>query len=70
MNSAVFERRSVLGEAQDEEPHAVLLPAPQAEAEAPRASLQLHCATAEALEREMEARRAAVDGASAVWKED
>lgn len=56
VNSAVLERRSVLGKTQDEEPHAVLLPAPQAEAEAPRASLQLHGAAAQALGGGMERR--------------
>lgn len=49
VNSAVFDGRTVLGETQDEEPHVVLLPAPEAEAKAPGASLQLHWVTAKAL---------------------
>ena len=51
MNSAVFDGRTVLGETQDEEPHVVLLPDPEAEAKAPGASLQLHWVTAKALDR-------------------
>lgn len=49
MNPAVLEGRPVLGQTQDEEPHVVLLPTPQAEAKAPGASLQLHGVTARAL---------------------
>lgn len=69
VNSAVLERRSVLGKTQDEEPHAVLLPAPQAEAEAPRASLQLHGAAAQALGGGMERHELRRAATSAVWEE-
>lgn len=42
MYSAVLERRPVLSQPQDEQAHVVLLPSPQAEAEAPLAAFQLH----------------------------
>lgn len=52
MNPAVFEGRAVLGQAEDEQPHVVLLPTPQAEPEAPGAALQLHWVAAQALQGE------------------
>lgn len=42
MYPAIFESRPVLGQAEDEQPHVVLLPSSQAEAEAPLAAFQLH----------------------------
>lgn len=50
MNAAVFDGRPVLSKAKDEQPHVVLLPAAQAESEAPGPSLQLHRVTAKALQ--------------------
>lgn len=49
MNPAVLEGRPVLGQAQDEEPHVVLLAPAEAEPEAPGAPLQLHRVAAQAL---------------------
>lgn len=49
MNPAVLEGRPVLGQAQDEEPHVVLLAPAEAEPEAPGATLQLHRVAAQAL---------------------
>eukprot|EP00069_Balaena_mysticetus_P004362 bmy_17290T0 len=42
VNSAVFDGRTILSETQDEQPHVVFLPTPEAESKAPGASLQLH----------------------------
>jgi hypothetical protein len=49
VNPAVFDGGPVLGQAQDEQPHVVLLPSAEAEPKASRASLQLHRVTAKAL---------------------
>lgn len=49
VNPAVLEGGPVLGQAQDEEPHVVLLPPAQAEPEAAGAPLQLHRVAAQAL---------------------
>lgn len=49
MDPAVLEGGPVLGQAQDEQPHVVLLPTAEAEPEAPGASLQLHRVAAQAL---------------------
>lgn len=49
MNPAISDGCAVLGQAQDEQPHVVLLSPSEAEPEAPRASLQLHGVAAKAL---------------------
>lgn len=49
VNPAISDGCAVLGQAQDEQPHVVLLSPSEAEPEAPRASLQLHGVAAKAL---------------------